>query len=668
MHKMVFKSIIVPVLLLVLSIAISVLSGFVSLPVPVVAVPIWLLLGISLVVFIIASVILYSRASVPQYFMIAGVMLLFYLLAMIPVFAVAHFMQLPAILNLSGMSLSINLLPMLIPILLSVAIVKLLVSLEAIETTGPIANKTIKKESTDSVAVKPSSDIIVQETLKQQGTGEEAINEIDKEQAEPEIVHQEQVLPVASEIISQEEQSEEIFFEDIIEEKPVTPAKETPVEPEEQTEEIFFEDIAPVDFNTQSQAPQVEDLSKNAPEPVIEPIVLDEPEQKPLKQEEIIVEKHEPAPPQEQPQPVQESAQTLEVLEDLPSLDGDLGDLSLEQPVVIPPAITEPQVVEEKIPEPVAETISEVTKEDSTDQEQTSEQPKQDQYTDPLPKLTESPRSKELDSAGKITAIGKLLVDHRDIENIIETNALMQSVGAETTTTNIISAIAGAKTNEKLSVLTEIEGIKSAIIVNNAGFIRASTLGDIHKEQVIGAMASGTFGIISKLMVDLGFNPPKDILFESETNYIVLHRLNAEIVSVFIDPDARIYNLSEINDMLVAAPEMSYDEVASSMSSLNGVLGVILASSNGDLLSYKMVDDTKNSDKIAETLPVFYHNLGVFIKNMDQGVLRKTVISTNNEILLITRIGANILLVYSTLNTAILPEDIKLQYETVINS
>jgi len=120
--------------------------------------------------------------------------------------------------------------------------------------------------------------------------------------------------------------------------------------------------------------------------------------------------------------------------------------------------------------------------------------------------------------------------------------------------------------------------------------------------------------------------------------------------------------------MMPTIAELSSEEVISTLSTVNGILGVIIATSSGDVVASKLIDESKNVADIASVLPTFYSNLGVFIKNMEQNTLRKVIIATSSEMLLLTTIGANILMIYTTLNTAILPKDIKIQYETMINS
>ena len=636
MYKIAFNNVIVPFVLLIVSIVISAGAGLLDLSLPVLPLPVWMLSGVALVVFILAGVLLYHRANVNQYMAISGLMLLVYFITMVAVSGAAIIAQFENYISMAGINLTINIVPLVVPVLLSIFVVKLFVRLDEVKKPSIKEKPDLQKEDASAVPVDQTS---IEKPLQEETAVEELpvveTPQIDKEEAQ---------ISELDATVKAEDEPEEVYFEDIIDDEPV-PFSEPASQPQEDLpEEVFFEDMI-------DETPQTFSEPEKEPELTTQKETDKEPE-KPAFQET-----YQP-PPQEEIK-----SEEFDALGDLPDLDGDIGDLSADLPEVSEEK--EPQMQqsepekqpEQPRPQEIAASAEEEKQQDTSDEEKHL-----------MPRLTDSPRSKDLDDGGKITSIGKLLVDHRDIENIIETNALMQSVGAETTTTNIISAVAGGKTNEKLAAITEIEGVSASVIVNEAGFIRASTIGNIHKEQVIGAMASGTFGIIAKSMDKLGFKSVKDIAFESATGTIILNKFGNDILSVFVESGVQVYEADEINDMMPTIAELSSEEVISTLSTVNGILGVIIATSSGDVVASKLIDESKNVADIASVLPTFYSNLGVFIKNMEQNTLRKVIIATSSEMLLLTTIGANILMIYTTLNTAILPKDIKIQYETMINS
>lgn len=376
----------------------------------------------------------------------------------------------------------------------------------------------------------------------------------------------------------------------------------------------------------------------------------------PVQQEAVKVEQE---PEKEEPQ-----QEVVEELVEEPEEELGLGDLPvLETDVAIEEP--EPEIIksseEEQAQDLGIEAIKEEVVEDSGEVYKTEEHIV-------MPKLADKPTNKDAEVSGKITAIGKLLVDHRDIENIIETNALMQSVGADITSTKIISAVEGGKVNDKLASLKEVEGIGASIVVNDAGFIQASTIDDLQKEQVLGAMASGTFIIISNSINKMGFKPARDVTIESSRGTLALSKMEDKIVSTFIDSGVDLYKLKELNDLLVVAAEKDDKELVDSLASINGVIGAILSDESGKMVASKIIDETKKPESIAEALPAFYSNISVFLSNMSFGELRKAIVNSGNEVILFTSIGSKILLLYANLNTALTSTDVRIQYETIINN
>ncbi|MGD9579868.1 MAG: hypothetical protein AB7V50_00710 [Vampirovibrionia bacterium] len=442
-------------------------------------------------------------------------------------------------------------------------------------------------------------------------------------------VIQKQEMPVAIDetVIKEESIDEPVFVEPSIVEEMVEPVESIVEEKQEEPEQdVYLEDLMedqkpvepPKSLYDYSETEEI--TSEPEPEIYLEDIM-----QEPVKEEE-----------------------TFDSLGELPPLEET--------------AVEEIKVEEVKVEEPVQPVAA---KNYDNNEEKANYKMTEDFV---VPRLADAPTDKNTDSGGKITSIGKLLVDHRDIENIIETNALMQSVGSDITSTKIISAVAGSKTNEKLSALSELDGIDSVVIVSDAGFIQASTLKDLYKEQVIGAMASGTFGVISTTLNKMGFQPAKDITLNSDAQSMVLNKLNDKIVTVFVNSNYSAHEFEDISQLLKASNGDDPVQLLSLLSSVNGIIGSIVASEDGKKLASKLVDESKNPDIIASMLPAFYSNLGVFIKNMDQGVMNNAIISTGNEVILFTKVDRNIIMLYTSPGTSILPNDIRIQCEAIINN
>ena len=640
MYKIVFNSVVIPVILLVVGMALAIGLEFAGIA----QVPINLILLVAAVpIFLVAAVLLYSKGEIKQYLTVTVVMLVSYIVSMIVISGVSIAL---AKQTLDGVTLSINPVTLALPLILSIVFTKLLVNLHEIQ------KETIPKSLEPTKTEEPKE--VQPLKLPEENPETPEVKEPEIKTIEPEVVSEEKPLYDYDATRPEAESQPEVFFEDIMDEKPPEHLSENKTDEKplydydstrpaaESQPEVFFEDIIDDKPESQYKETEIQEIPKN------DEIKLEEPKQQ--KPEPAIDNVHTDEPIVQKPQ-----LEEFSPLGELPRLD----DNTIEEPVQ--QEVIDSDQQSEQI------TVNETIQPDfSKDESYKPMYASEDKSF--IPKLAEESRSKVVDSGGKITSIGKLLVDHRDIENIIETNALMQSVGSEATTTKIISAVAGSKTNEKLAALKEIEGIDASIIVNEAGFIQASTLDNIHKEQLIGAMASGTFGIVSSSLNKMGFQPAKDLSIESNTGSLVLHKLSDNIITVFVDPKYKLYELLDLNDILSTAPDREHKELVESIASINGLIGVILSDNKGNLLVSKVIDESKNTEKIATMLPAFYSNLGVFIKNMDYGVIRKAIISTGNEVLLFTSIGSNILMLYATLNTAMIPSDVRIQYETIINT
>lgn len=580
MYKIVYNKASLLIILLVATMALGIGGGFLPLP----EMPVNMILLLAVVpIFLVVAVVLYPMGDLKVFLKTTCVMLGSFVASMLVISGVSIGIAKQSI---SGMDLNINPVSLIIPVLMSIIIVKLFVTLQKIEPEIKKVQEVPVQEEEKPV-VSSVVDSVETSTVIEEKPVEQDIPQVSQPESEMEIKEE----PVKQEMV-EEKLEEELYLEDMIEDKPVEQPKSlydyTETENKEEPEpEIYLEDLVDTPVKAESKV-----------------------------EEEVV-----------------------DTLGELPDLVED----------------TDETIV-----------ASDPSDEETETEETSFEYKATEDYV--VPELAETPTNKLQEGGGKITSIGKLLVDHRDIENIIETNALMQSVGSDVTTTKIISAVAGSKTNEKLTTLSELEGINAAIVVNDAGFIQASTLKDVNKEQIIGAMASGTFGVISSTLSKMGFQPAKDITLKSDSESLVLHKITDNIVAVFVSPDYPVYDTEDIAQILNSSADSDVSKVLELISSVHGVIGTIISDEEGKLQTSKLIDETKNPEIIASMLPTFYSNLGVFIKNMDQGAMRKAIISTGNEIVLFTKLNKNIIMLYATPNTSILPNDLRIQYEAIINN
>ena len=641
MYKIYLNKSLWPFILFILTIAMGIFAEKLNLIT--ISMPVWMLFGF-VALFLIASVSLYSKGTIKHFLMICGIMVAIFALSELLIISISIGLGIKI---LEALILKISLIALTLPIFMSVVITKLAINLEEIHTEKNTVDSINPLENKEEDASNEQITENVIESIPNPAT----LTEETKVEIAESSTEQEKLL--FNKPKSSNEDTKEIFFEDIMEEKPKTPQISDQIDSTkiETQPEVFFEDIMepsppPIKQEGVIKPPQATDLNTK------EDQTTDINTKKIPEHTEKI----------EEPNQLDLNINREEdfVLQELPALDGELEELqnikTEEQRTFEITDVSEPPAYEEEEFVTQSNYIEEIPEDHFID-------------TGPayIPKLTETPRKIEDESGGKISSIGKLLVDKRDIENIIETHALMQHVGSENMGAKIISPVEGDKMTEKINTIKEL-GASHLVIVNEGGFIQTSNFDDKAKEQVLGAMASGTMGIIINSLRKMGFKTAKDITFESETGLLTLNKITANIYAIFFPPETILYDLKSMNEILVTASEREPDDLVSLMSSINGILGVVMANKDSELIISKLIDSTKNPENIAKILPAFYSNLGVFIKSMEQGALRKCIIGTGNETIIFTSLGTNILMLYATLNTCIKPQDIKIQYETIISS
>lgn len=634
MYKLKLDNIILSVLLIILAIIIGIGTGFLQLFI--LPLPIWLLLA-SLVIFIIGSIILYPNGQIKDLLQLSFLKLFAYFFTMGII--IATLILLGKTEFKSNLVIDLSLFSILIPLFLSMGSIKTCFKLEKVET---ITNySSITENNTDSIDTNVDKEDLIQDSSE---TSIEQVDIIQPYQAKESYIQNEEPKETPDKEIIKTQEIPTTILEPSIE----TEKEKSEIE-EEITQEAFIEEITAVSFEKNETIIEKE-----------ETITIQEKE--PIKPIEVL---DKTTPKEEEP---------LESLGDLPDLSGELESLNIleekeslleeESSIVTPQSLLNTEQTQ-----PLEQTSTETKTSDEIPQDKSDNSKINPDYVKPnIPQLVETPKSKDKASGGKITSIGKLLVDQRDIENIIETNALMQHISSDGTSTQIISSALGTKTNDKVKKIEELGNIKSIIIVNDSGFVQKSTLSDIHKEQLLGAMTSGTFGILSNLIKKLGFPLPKDISFETDTGWSILLKHSSDIYSVFIESGKPLYKTTSLNDKINTYNPQNNNEFIAKLSTTVGIIGTVVSSESGDLIVSKLVDDSKDPQEIAAMLPSFYSNTNILAKNMEQGPLKNIIINTGNNILLVSSIKSNIILLYATINTAIFPEEYKNKLESIINN
>ena len=126
-------------------------------------------------------------------------------------------------------------------------------------------------------------------------------------------------------------------------------------------------------------------------------------------------------------------------------------------------------------------------------------------------RLVENAESKEDDQKAKIGAIGKLLVQNKDLETLSEDEEILK------TRVNVISTVSGDKIYAKFNELkSEFSCIKEIALIDQGGFILATNFEDTQRAQIAGALVSGAYHTIQNYLAQISLPFPIRIFFETE--------------------------------------------------------------------------------------------------------------------------------------------------------
>ncbi|MDD3012832.1 MAG: hypothetical protein PHC34_03940, partial [Candidatus Gastranaerophilales bacterium] len=162
-------------------------------------------------------------------------------------------------------------------------------------------------------------------------------------------------------------------------------------------------------------------------------------------------------------------------------------------------------------------------------------------------RLSDNQRINKTESKGMISSIGKLLINNRDIENIIETNELMQQIGCSSDDIDIVTMTSGIKIYEKFNrIMVEYTQIKDLTLSNKAGFTIASIIKDSRRSETIGAIASSAFLVLKNYLERLEICNLQKVFFEAEDGVYSLFKID-DFILFFISEE----NFEPINYTLV---------------------------------------------------------------------------------------------------------------------
>lgn len=277
-------------------------------------------------------------------------------------------------------------------------------------------------------------------------------------------------------------------------------------------------------------------------------------------------------------------------------------------------------------------------------------------------RLVENITPKKAVESGKISSIGKLLINHKDLENIIEINEAIQQIENETDSSNIITKILGEKLKESLKQIESSNPqIKNSTIANKAGFTVASLIIDDKHEQTVGSLTSGAFLTIQNYISRLGIENPSKIFFITDNGTHMLFKVDNFIFYFNSDEEFEPINYTSLKDII--DQRMFTHQDIDHVRNINGIIKAVISDRDGNIIGQ---NNDNNLKKLASVTTAIFENLKIFIMNIENVRLDRIIIFSDDKIVTIKKYNNLIASFLSTPETSIILTDGILKIEKLI--
>ena len=249
-------------------------------------------------------------------------------------------------------------------------------------------------------------------------------------------------------------------------------------------------------------------------------------------------------------------------------------------------------------------------------------------------RLVESATPTEVESKGKIGAIGKLFINNRDIENIIESNITVTE-GVLSGRTNVISTVSGEKIYEQFNeIQNKFSCIKEMALIDKGGFILANNFEDKQRVQLAGALIAGAYHTLQNYLAQISLPFPIRIFFETQNTNSFILKARDEILFSQWDKDfqhveygimTEIFDIEDFSEIDI----MPYADI------LN-IENFVISDSEGNLIN--ALNNNGNSQEFAAVSSAIFENLKIFLMNIQLMKLSKIVIFTPQKVLTVIKI------------------------------
>ena len=260
-------------------------------------------------------------------------------------------------------------------------------------------------------------------------------------------------------------------------------------------------------------------------------------------------------------------------------------------------------------------------------------------------RLSETLTSRETESKGRIGAIGKLLVNNRNIENVIEAGEIAEE-GPLNNKINIITSVSGEQIYKKFSELkNEFVGIKEVALVDQGGFILANDFKDKQRVQLAGALVAGTYHTLQNYLAQLSLSFPVRIFFETaNANSFIVKTRDAILFSTW-DKEFKHIEYGPVNEILEAEDFSQID--ITPYADLMRIENFTVTDFKGNIIN--SFGNPEISQPFAAVSSAIFENLKVFLMNIQLMNLSKIVVFTPHKVMTIIKMQDKIIALLTNL-------------------
>lgn len=246
-----------------------------------------------------------------------------------------------------------------------------------------------------------------------------------------------------------------------------------------------------------------------------------------------------------------------------------------------------------------------------------------------------------------ISAIGKILLNQRDLEQIIEANALMQNYSDESSKLNLIYAIDGDELNEMLNNIKQDNNIEDLCIVDLTGTLKAHNIQPGTDAYTVSSVSSLAFQVIENYIKQLW---------------------NINIESVFIQTNSKNVSISKIDkNIIYISGNKTYGNISNhehqshlTTKDANEIIKdpkfdfACIADLNGSLIS---TTDT-NIENSSEIIVALFENIKTFVQSLKMESMQSIHIYTQDRVVIIEQSNDKITL-FSSKDDFLMKENAK---------